>query len=98
MLFLLTWELRPGHGPQELDEVLEIFSRWEPPAGYDISNFYLRADGAGGFATVETDSSETFFDGVAPWAGSYLDYEIVPIVEIERGVELMNKASAFRKG
>lgn len=97
MLFLLSWDIREGHGPDEVDESVEVFSRWEPPAGVEISNFYLRADG-GGFAAVEADSSESFFEAIAPWAGTYLDYEIVPIVEVERGVELLNQASAFRKG
>jgi hypothetical protein len=38
------------------------------------------------------------FEATAPWAGAYLDYEIVPIVEMDKAVELQQKAFAFRKG
>ena len=36
--------------------------------------------------------------GRAPWADVLLDYDIIPIVEVEKAVELLKKAIAFRKG
>jgi hypothetical protein len=97
MLFYLGWKARAGQGPKELEATLEVFSRWEPPAGMEIKGMWLRPDG-GGFGLFEVSSAEVIYEGTAPWSGAYLDYEITPIVEIEKGVELLNKAIAFRNG
>lgn len=97
MLFYVSWKARAGQGPVEAEAGLAAFARWKPPTGLEFKGFYARADG-GGFAICEASSAEAIFEGTAPWAGVYLDYEIVPIVEIEKGVELLNKAIAFRKG
>jgi hypothetical protein len=97
MLFLVSWKPRTGQGPVEAEAALAAFSRWKPPAGLEFKGFYARVD-SGGFAICETDSAEVLLESMAPWAGVYLDYDIAPIVEIQKGVELMNKAIAFRKG
>ena len=97
MLFYVSWKQRAGQGPEEAEASLEVFSRWKAPAGLEFKGFYGRADG-GGFALIECASAEVLFEATAPWAGTYLDYEIVPVVEIEKAVELLNKAVAFRKG
>ena len=97
MLFYISWKQRAGQGPEELDAGLEVFSRWEAPEGLEFKGFYGRADG-GGFCICETDSAEALYEAMAPWAGAYLDYEIMPIIEIEKAVELSSKATAFRKG
>lgn len=97
MLFYVSWKQRAGQGPAEAEAGLEAFSRWQAPAGLEFKGFYGRADG-GGFAICECSSAEVIFEATSPWAGAYLDYEIVPIVPIEKAVELLNKASTFRKG
>jgi hypothetical protein len=97
MLFYVGWKPRVGQGPAEGEAGLAVFSRWKPPASMEFKGFYSRAD-SGGFCICETSSAEAMFEATAPWAGTYLDYDIVPIVEIEKGVELLTKAVAFRKG
>ena len=97
MLFLVSWKNRAGHGPAEGEAGLEVFSRWEPPAGFEFKAMYGRADG-GGFCICEVESAEVMMQATAPWAGTLLDYEMSPIVEIERTVEIMNEAVAFRNG
>ena len=62
----------------------------------EFKGFYA-ADG-GGFCLCEATSAEAIFEATAPWAGVYVDYEIAPIVEIQKAVELLNKGIAFRKG
>ncbi len=84
-------------GPDELEAGLEVFSRWEPPAGFEFKGIYARADG-GGFCICEVTSAEVMFEATSPWSGVFLDYEMSPIVEIETAVELWGKASEFRKG
>jgi hypothetical protein len=58
---------------------------------------WARADG-GGFCVCDASSAEVVFEATAPWAGTLLDYEIVPIVEMQKAVELQQKAIAFRRG
>jgi hypothetical protein len=58
---------------------------------------WARADG-GGFCICEASSGDAMFEAMAPWAGALLDYEVSPIVDIQKGVELQSKAAAFRKG
>jgi hypothetical protein len=97
MLFYVGWTTRSGQGAETADKGLEVFSRWKPPQGLEFKGMWARADG-GGFCVCEASSAEVIFEATAPWAGSLLDYEISPIVEIQKGVELQMKAIAFRKG
>jgi hypothetical protein len=77
------------------DKGLEVFSRWQPPKGLEFKGMWGRADG-GGFCVCEATTAEVVFEACSPWAGTLLDYDIVPIVTIEKAVELSNKAIAFR--
>ena len=97
MLFYVSWKPRSNQRPEEGEAALEMFTRWKPPAGLEFKGFYGRADG-GGFCLAETSSAEVLLEATAPWAGAYLDYEIMPIVEMDKSVELQQKAFAFRKG
>lgn len=97
MLFYVGWKPRPGGDTATAEQSLEVFKRWTAPTGLDFKGMWLRADG-GGFCVCEADSSEVVFESTAPWAGAILDYDIVPIVDIEKGVEISSKAIAFRNG
>jgi len=97
MLFYVGWKPRAGQGPDTSEKGLEVFSRWAPPEGIEFKGMWGRADG-GGFCVCEAASAEAMFEATAPWAGAFLDYDIVPIVDIERAVELQNQGIAFRKG
>jgi Domain of unknown function (DUF3303) len=97
MLFYVGWKPRVGQGPDMGEKGLEIFTRWQPPKGLEFKGMWGRADG-GGFCVCEASSAEVIFEATAPWSGVYLDYEIVPIVEVQKAVELQKKAIAFRKG
>jgi hypothetical protein len=95
MLFYVSWKPRPYAGAGE--KALEVFTRWQPPKGLDIKGMWGRADG-GGLCVCEASSSEVVFEACAPWAGALLEYDIVPIVPIEKAVELTAKGTAFRNG
>jgi hypothetical protein len=97
MFFYIGWKGRPGHGRQELEAAWELFSRWEPPEGIEFKGMWQRPDG-GGFGVCEVASAEALYAATAPWAEAYLDYEIIPIVEIEKAHELAKAAAAFRAG
>ena len=93
MLFQVSNRVRGGTAAQE--QALAVFDRWEAPAGLEIKGFWVRADGAV-LAIVEAESAEVLFQAIAPWASALLDYEIMPLIDIERGVELMKQGIAFR--
>lgn len=97
MLLYVEWKARAGQGPDESEEALEVFSRWEPPAGMEMKGMWARADG-GGFCLCEVDSAEAAFAATAPWVDAYLDYDITPVVEMEKAVELFQRGIAFRNG
>jgi hypothetical protein len=97
MLFYVGWKPRPGQGPESGEKGLEVFSRWKPPQGVEFKGMWGRADG-GGFCVCEAASAEAIFEATAPWSGTFLDYDIAPIVDMEKAVELQKKAIAFRKG
>lgn len=97
MLLYVAWKARPGHGAEESETALEVFTRWDPPAGMEIKGMWARADG-GGFCLCEVDSAEAAFAGTAPWVDAYLDYEVTPVVEMEKAVGLFQDAIAFRNG
>jgi hypothetical protein len=95
MLFYVAWKPRSTPGTNE--KALEVFSRWQPPKGFEFQGIWGRADG-GGFCVCEASTAEVMFEATSAWAGVLLDYEIVPIVPIEKAVELGKKAIAFRNG
>jgi hypothetical protein len=97
MLFYVGWKPRAGQGPDAGEKGLEVFSRWKPPQGLEIKGMWARSDG-GGFCVCEASSSSAVFEATAPWAGTLLDYDIVPVLEIDKAVDLMKKAIAFRRG
>jgi hypothetical protein len=97
MLFYVGWKQRAGQGPEVAEKGLEVFTRWTPPQGLEFKGMWGRADG-GGFCVCEAASAEAIFEATAPWAGAFLDYDITPIVDMKKGVELQQKAIAFRKG
>jgi len=97
MLFYVGWKARTGGTAKEGEAALDVFARWKPPAGMNMKGMWARPDG-GGFCLCEASSAEVVFEATAPWSDAYLDYDVVPIVEIEKAVELLRKAIAFRNG
>src|SRR4029079_7272419 len=95
--FVVRATSREGQRPEEGDKSLELFTRWKPPQALQMNGMWARADG-GGFCICEASSAEVVFEACAPWADVLLDYDIIPIVEVEKAVELLKKAIAFRKG
>jgi hypothetical protein len=97
MLFYVGWKARAGQGPEASEKSLEVFARWKPPQGLEFKGMWGRADG-GGFCVCEAASAEAIFEATAPWSGAFLDYDIAPIVPMEKAAELQMKAQVFRKG
>ena len=67
MLFHVIWEFT-DQSEEAFKRSLEIFSKWQPPAGADFKGFYGFADSSGGVAIVEVDSAATLHRATAPFA------------------------------
>jgi hypothetical protein len=97
MLFYIGWKSREGQGPDLAEAAWAVFKRWEAPEGFEVKGMWTRADG-GGFAICEVTKAEALYEASAPWAGVYMDYDIIPLVEMERAGEIYEAAAAFRAG
>jgi hypothetical protein len=97
MLFYVGWKPCVGLSSDQQKRALDAFARWTPPKGLEMKGFYGLVDGRG-FCLCEADTPATIFAAVAPWAGIYNDYDIMPAIEIEQAVQIWNGAVAFREG
>jgi hypothetical protein len=94
MLFHVTWEFIET-SEDGIRRSLEVFSKWQPPAGAEFKGFYGFADGGGGVALIEADSAATLARTSAPWA-PWLRFTTTPIVPIEESSAIAGEAVAFR--
>ncbi len=72
-------------------ELLDAYSKWQPPAGMTIHQFVSRVDGGGAFSVVETDNPGDLIDTaskVAPFA----EYQVYPVVEVADAVKAAQEA------
>ena len=101
MKFVVVNTVRPGGGSaKDIEEavprILELWSKWTPPAGTTIHHIFSRADGNGNFAVVETDSATDLTESTSVF-GPYFDSQIFPVVDIAEGVSALEKAVEYRK-
>jgi hypothetical protein len=97
--FIVSWTFRQGASAQQNHEdgkrLLDVFAKWSPPADETFHEFLARIDGKGGFAVVSTDNVNGLAEAVSlftPW----LDYDIIPVMEIGDGVEIVASAAQTR--
>jgi len=96
MLFHTTISPKAGYTHEDQKKVLAIWANWEPPEGFEIKSFYLSPNG-GGFLIIEADSAEAIYESTAPWVGVLLEYDIVPVVDVDTGVGFQEKGIAARE-
>lgn len=94
MLFHVTWEFIDTTEQGE-KRSLNVFSKWQPPAGAEFKGFYGFADNRGGVAIIEADSAETLARTTAPWT-PWLRFTVSPIVPVEDATAIASEAIAFR--
>jgi hypothetical protein len=97
MLFHASFRLKPGATTEDQKKMLDVWARWQPPEGYEIKYFWMAPDGRG-FAIVDALTAEALYEAVAPWATVIVEYDFIPIVDVEIGAPLMEKGIAFREG
>ena len=79
MKFVVVNTVRPGGSAKDTEEavsrVLELWSKFTPPAGSTIQEIFSRADGNGNFVVVETDNAAALIDSTSKF-GPYFDSQI----------------------
>jgi len=76
--------------------MLNLYSKWTPPASMTIHQFVSRADSGGGFAVVETDNPADLIETTSKFA-PFGDYQIYPVVDVADGVRASQEAVEFRE-
>jgi hypothetical protein len=100
MKYVMTWTPRLNGSAEENDAAarrgLELFSKWQPPAGSTFHQFVARLDGGGGFAVVETDNPADLLDGTSKF-GTLNEFELHPVVDMPDWVRSAQEGVAFRE-
>jgi hypothetical protein len=76
--------------------MLDLYSKWTPPASTTFHQFVARCDGAGAFSVVETDNPADLMDTTSKF-GPLVDYQIYPVVDIAEAVRTSQEAIEFRE-
>jgi Protein of unknown function (DUF3303) len=99
MKYLVTWTARDGGSAPDNEAAvkrsLAVFSKWAPPSDATFHQFLSRLDGTGGCAVVETDNPASVAEGPAKF-GPYFEFEVIPMMDITDGVQIVNEAVDFR--
>jgi hypothetical protein len=97
--YLVTWRLRAGASAADNEagakRVLDVYARWSPPDEVTFHQFLFRVDGCGGHAVIEADDPLVVLRTTANFT-PYLDYEVIPVVDIEPAVAVLVEAAEFR--
>jgi hypothetical protein len=99
MKFVVSWKVRSGASGEGNEaatrRILDVFSKWAPPADETFHQFLGRLDGTGGFAVVETDNPDSLAEAPAKF-GPYLEFEITPVQDITDTIRILSEGAAFR--
>jgi hypothetical protein len=99
MKYVTAWTWRQGGSAKDNEDtikrVLEMFSKWEPPASTTFHQFVGRLDGGGGFSVTETDNPADIVDVTSIFA-PYFDYQIYPVADIAEIAQAAQKGVEFR--
>ena len=99
MKYVMAWSSRLGGSGKENEEgarrALELFSKWQPPAGSTFHQFVGRLDGEGGFAVVETDSPAEILDGTSKFA-PFNVFQLYPVVDMNDWAQAAQAGVEFR--
>jgi Protein of unknown function (DUF3303) len=99
MKYVMTWTTRFGGSAAENEAAarrgLEMFSKWQQPAGTTFHQFVGRVDGSGGFAVVETDNPADLLDGTGKFA-TLNEFQLYPVVDIADWLQSAQDGVEFR--
>jgi hypothetical protein len=96
MLFASIYTFRASASEATIKRLNTLFANWQPPKGYEIKAHYSFADGSGGLTLAETGSEAAMYETILPWL-PFLEFRVVPVVEIDKGFALATAAIAWRE-
>ena len=100
MKYVLSWTNRLGGSSRENEEgakrALELFAKWQPPAGVTFHQFVGRLDGEGAFAVVETGDPTDILDASAKFAPLKV-FNAYPVVDMTEWAQKLQEGVEFRE-
>ena len=82
-------------GKRSAKRSLELFSKWEPPAGVMFHQFVGRLDGEGAFAVVETDNPTDILDASAKFNPLKV-FNVHPVIDMAEWAQKLQEGVEFR--
>jgi len=99
MKYAMTWTSRLGGSGKDNEEAarrgLELFSKWQPPAGTTFHQFVGRLDGEGGYAIVETDNPTELLTETMKFA-PFNSFHIDPVIDMAEWAQAAQQGIDFR--
>jgi hypothetical protein len=99
MKYAMTWTSRLGGSGKDNEEALrralELFSKWQPPAGTTFHQFVGRIDGEGGVAIVETDNATELLTETLKFV-PFNAFQIHPVVDMSDWAQAAQQSIDFR--
>ncbi|MCV7060582.1 DUF3303 domain-containing protein [Mycolicibacterium vaccae] len=99
MKYAMTWTSRLGAAGKDNEEALrralELFSKWQPPAGTTFHQFVGRVDGEGGFAIVETDNGTELLAETMKFS-PFNSFQIHPVVDMDQWAQAAQQGIDYR--
>ena len=95
MLFANIYTYHQNLGEESAKRIVNLFTKWAPPAGVEFKNHYMFADGSGGLVIMEVSTPAAGFEGSNAWT-PFMDQRVVPLVDVTEAVPISMKVSAWR--
>ena len=99
MKYVVGSTVRPTGSAKESEEavprILELLSKWTPPASTTIHQWFTRIDSNGGFLVVETDNPADLAEATSAF-GPFFDFQIHPVIDYADGVSAVQKGVEYR--
>jgi hypothetical protein len=99
MTYVMAWTTRLNGSAKDnedgLRRALQLFSKWQPPAGSTFHQFVGRVDAHGGFAVVETDNPADLLEGASRFL-PFNEFHIHPVVDMDEWARTAQSGIEFR--
>ncbi len=102
MKYIIVSKARPAAGGSAKDieeavpRILELLTKWTPPEGAKIEQWFTTLDGNGGFVVAETDNPVDLVEGASAFS-PYYDMQIHPVIDFAEAVPAVQKGIEYRK-
>lgn len=99
MKYVVASKARPLGSVKESEEVvprlLELLTKWTPPEGMIVHQWFTSLDGAGGFIIVETDNPADLVTAASAF-GPFYEFQITPVIDFADAVPAVQKGLEYR--